>query len=288
MLKRLLTAVLALCLMASMAVISVGAEDYATFTLELMDDGSGTATLTVTVPAGSASGKIVVSVSDDLTLIENSAVSDIAIATINEGYDVADVFGVCLAFASSETYAEETLALTVKYTVKDGASLTTDDFRADVWTLTDGIDYIGRDKEGDVIKKIEDAVTITFAAGNGGSVKGETSIKVAKGTSLADVSFPELQCDTDYIFKAWDKTEGTVDGNITITASFLRLGDVNLDGRVTSLDAAQILRHDAGLIKLEGDSLLAANVNDDGKVNSLDAAQVLRLDAGLIKNFSQN
>ncbi len=62
-------------------------------------------------------------------------------------------------------------------------------------------------------------------------------------------------------------------------------GDVNGDGKVTSLDAAQILKHDAMMITIEGDSLVAADVTGDGKVNSLDAAQILKYDAFMIDKF---
>ena len=64
------------------------------------------------------------------------------------------------------------------------------------------------------------------------------------------------------------------------------LGDVNLDGVVDSLDAAQVLKHDALIITLEGDGLLAADVNADGMVDSLDAALILKFDAGLITEFN--
>jgi len=62
-------------------------------------------------------------------------------------------------------------------------------------------------------------------------------------------------------------------------------GDANLDGIVNSLDAAQVLKHDAFLIELEGAALIAADVNGDGTVNSLDAAQILKYDAFLIEKF---
>ncbi len=62
-------------------------------------------------------------------------------------------------------------------------------------------------------------------------------------------------------------------------------GDVNADGTVNSLDGAQVLKHDAELITLEGEGLAAADVNGDGTVNSLDAAQILKYDAQLITEF---
>ena len=62
-------------------------------------------------------------------------------------------------------------------------------------------------------------------------------------------------------------------------------GDVNGDGYVDSLDAAQVLKHDAMLIELEADALLRADVNGDEMTDSLDAAQILKFDALLITVF---
>ncbi len=66
---------------------------------------------------------------------------------------------------------------------------------------------------------------------------------------------------------------------------FALVGDVNGDGKINSLDAAWVLKHDAMIISLDDTQLKAADVNGDGKVNSLDAAQILKLDAGIIKEF---
>ncbi|MBE6677773.1 MAG: hypothetical protein E7597_03155 [Ruminococcaceae bacterium] len=63
-------------------------------------------------------------------------------------------------------------------------------------------------------------------------------------------------------------------------------GDVNGDGAINSLDAAQSLKHDAKLITLEDAALAVADVNGDGTVNSLDAAQILKYDAKLIDSFA--
>ena len=62
-------------------------------------------------------------------------------------------------------------------------------------------------------------------------------------------------------------------------------GDVNADGVVNSLDAAQALKFDAFLIELSAQALAVADVNGDGTVNSLDAAQILKFDAQLITEF---
>ncbi len=70
----------------------------------------------------------------------------------------------------------------------------------------------------------------------------------------------------------------------TVNAAFL-VGDANGDGKVSSLDAAQVLKHDVFLITLEGAGLTAADVNADGRVDSLDAAQILKYDANIIDGF---
>lgn len=60
------------------------------------------------------------------------------------------------------------------------------------------------------------------------------------------------------------------------------VGDVNRDGVVDTLDAAAILKFDAGIRRLDGAELVLADVNDDGEVDSLDAAAVLKFDVGMI------
>ncbi len=65
-------------------------------------------------------------------------------------------------------------------------------------------------------------------------------------------------------------------------------GDVNGDGKVSSLDAAFVLRYDADLQELTEQQLAASDVTGDGKVTSLDAAMILRYDADLIEGFNAN
>ncbi len=69
------------------------------------------------------------------------------------------------------------------------------------------------------------------------------------------------------------------------TVKKVAYGDVNGDSKVNSLDAAQVLKHDAMMITLAEGALTAADVNGDGKVNSLDAAQILKYDALIIDKF---
>lgn len=66
-----------------------------------------------------------------------------------------------------------------------------------------------------------------------------------------------------------------------ITVVAVKKGDVNNDGAVTPGDARLVLRHSAGIEKLNEKYLSAADMNEDGKVNASDARLVLRKAANL-------
>lgn len=69
---------------------------------------------------------------------------------------------------------------------------------------------------------------------------------------------------------------------LSLSATAAAVGDANGDGVINSLDAAVVLKYDAGLT---ADRPLNADVNEDGVINSLDAAMLLKYDAGLINEF---
>jgi len=60
------------------------------------------------------------------------------------------------------------------------------------------------------------------------------------------------------------------------------VGDVDGDGTIDGYDAVLILRHDVGLITLEGPALTNADTSNDGEVDGYDAVLILRCDVGLI------
>lgn len=62
---------------------------------------------------------------------------------------------------------------------------------------------------------------------------------------------------------------------------YTALGDANADGEINSIDAALILKYDAGMAELPEN----ADVNYDSRVNSIDASLILKYDAGLITSF---
>lgn len=67
----------------------------------------------------------------------------------------------------------------------------------------------------------------------------------------------------------------------TVSDTLTKPGDVNGDGVVNSLDAALVLRYDAGVISLAESQLAAGDYDDNGVVNSIDAAFILKYDAGV-------
>ncbi len=61
----------------------------------------------------------------------------------------------------------------------------------------------------------------------------------------------------------------------------LYLGDADLDAKVNIKDATMVQKHTAGILTLEGDSLLCADANMDEKVNVVDATVIQKFVAGL-------
>ncbi len=268
------------------------AASYSTYDLTLVvDKNSNTAVLTAKLPAGVQSGKIVFDTSDKLSLVEGSLSSDITL-TVYEDYDREGVSGSSVAFAYTENYATGTVVFTARFTVNGNvSSVTADDINVKLWNLSNGRTRLATQANGDVNKSVVfvENYTVTFNAGVGGSVVGDTQISVPAGTAVADilpsVANGGLAFDAGFGFKSYSVTNGTVTGNMTVNINFYRIGDVNGDDLTDNLDAAYILRHDALLVLLEGDQALAADVNFDGIINSLDAANVLKFDADLIGPF---
>ncbi|MBR6594117.1 MAG: leucine-rich repeat protein [Clostridia bacterium] len=88
--------------------------------------------------------------------------------------------------------------------------------------------------------------------------------------------------DTDEDCNACGELRDVSGDDSTDTPENIPFGDVTGDGKANALDAAFVLRYDAGLIGSDKLDLSVADVTGDGKVNALDAAFILRFDAGLI------
>lgn len=141
--------------------------------------------------------------------------------------------------------------------------------------------------------------TVSYDA-NGGSGAPAPQNKTA-GASLTISQ--DIPVRSGYTFLGWATSANataveysagasyTVDASAVLYAvweaqdSDYLLGDVNRDGIVDNLDAAWMLKYDAGMIPFDAEQLIIGDVNFDNTVDSLDAAKVLKYDAGIIKEF---
>lgn len=72
--------------------------------------------------------------------------------------------------------------------------------------------------------------------------------------------------------------------NVTIdknTYIIIKMGDINGDGKVNTVDALNALKYDVGAINLTSEQLKALDVNKDKKTNTVDALILLKYDVGL-------
>ncbi len=191
-------------------------ENYPTYTVTLTDNNDGTATITATVPSGIASGKLVIDVSNKLTFISGSLCS-VSGAMVNESY-----YGgkLCISFSGIYALPTGTTVFTAKFNVQNGATLSSNDFTAPEWNLTDGTVKLASNADGDVIKRYEKKTYTLGDVNNDGSIDNLDSAFV-------------LKLDAGII------------GSDTIS---LLAADVNGDDSVDNLDAAWLLKYDAGII----------------------------------------
>lgn len=89
-----------------------------------------------------------------------------------------------------------------------------------------------------------------------------------------DAILPDAPEHAGYIFDRWDGDPTNVTEDLTITACYWMIGDVNHDGEITTYDALLIMRYALG-VETEGNELIM-DFNGDRCVDSLDALLVLR------------
>ena len=85
-----------------------------------------------------------------------------------------------------------------------------------------------------------------------------------------------------------DKSEGNLATGWTVTYNentytVVVPGDINGDGKVTTVDAARALKCAANKYELKGAYLAASDVNEDKNVTTVDAARILKVAAGKYK-----
>ncbi len=118
----------------------------------------------------------------------------------------------------------------------------------------------------------------TFAKTKGTIYTVKFKILKDSGTSTLKLTSTE---NIDYNGKSY--TCSATNGVVTILDSSALSGDVNNDGKVSSLDARHVLQHVAGLRTFNSTQLKLADVNKDDKINSLDARWILQIAAGIRK-----
>lgn len=294
----ILTAVLVSC--AFFATFTASADVAATtFKLVATDNGDGTVTVTAAVPAGVASGKLVLTASDKLTYVAGSLKStDSGYQAANDAYNQGDVAGQCVVFADANGYDEGTVVFTANYKKADGAEVTAADFAVNLWNLSNGAVRLATQKDGDVDAAYVPAGEAPSEAPseNPSEAPSEApSEDPSEAPSEAPSEQPSEEPSDAPVDSSADVSDDTSadesgdtsadeSGDISGDVEYI-LGDVNGDGNVNNIDATQVLQHDSAILTLEGPSLAAADTNADGAVNNIDAARILQLDAGIIDEF---
>lgn len=122
--------------------------------------------------------------------------------------------------------------------------------------------------------------TVTFIDGYTGEVISTDEVYEGEAATAPEVSGHEGE-PFPYIFIGWDKEFSAVMEDMTVTANFALLGDVNFDGEVNITDALIIARQQVGYDELDEAAMIVADVNGDGIVNITDTLLLMRVLVGL-------
>lgn len=178
--RPLMKKLVALILTAALCLCAVGytalAADPApiTYTLTVTNNGNGNYTVTAALPANISSGKIVVSTSDRLSLVEDSLTSPIGGAA-NPYYERGDVCGAVVSFAMLSALPEGSIAFSANYVAEDGAEIGTEDIFVPEWGVNDGVEWLGTQNDGDVIYVFNEGVTSDSSDSSDSSESSDSS-----------------------------------------------------------------------------------------------------------------
>ena len=129
---------------------------------------------------------------------------------------------------------------------------------------------------------------------------GDTITGVEPGTAVADfITALAVQDGAAKVYAAdgtTEKAEGVLatgdilqvsdnDGKICVTLPVLLYGDVNGDGKVSTIDLRMIQKHILETAAIEGLPLTAADVNGDGKVSTIDLRMIQKHILGLLDSL---
>ena len=130
-------------------------------------------------------------------------------------------------------------------------------------------------------------MTVMLAKNSQASLEKTTNrIYLPKDVALEDAILP-LVGYTMQVREDGKEVQVTIPGNaVPVVYSIIRvggdggIGDVNLDGRVTSTDARWILQVASGTRVLTEEQAANVDLNEDGRVNAVDARWALQVASG--------
>lgn len=102
------------------------------------------------------------------------------------------------------------------------------------------------------------------------------------GNAITDLIPPAKPGTTFYI------TSEKMDAQFCYVLVEIQCGDVNMDGKITAVDARHALQAASGIRELTASATKAADVNQDGLVTAVDARHILQAASGIrkLENFS--
>lgn len=124
------------------------------------------------------------------------------------------------------------------------------------------------------------AYTVTFVDSlNNNAVIG--TLTVGRGDVIDSGEFPVAPEHQGYVFCGWDYDGEPVMNDMTVSTVYHLLGDVDMDGCISGIDALMALRKAMGIIELTENQCRLADVDFNGEVTVNDAVSILRHALGI-------
>ena len=203
-----------------------------------------------------------------MMIVNDSTPGMLAIAVANTSGNYYGEF-MTLNFKAAEDASEITeLALTVNSASVIVGGASTDVDVSDIEAINGSVDFS------------TPIYTVTFIDGYTGEVIYIDEVHEGEAATAPEVSGHDAE-PFPYIFIGWDKEFSAVMEDMTVTANFALLGDVNFDGEVNITDALIIARQQVGYDELDEAAMIVADVNGDGIVNITDILLLMRVLVGL-------
>ncbi|MCR5610495.1 MAG: InlB B-repeat-containing protein [Clostridiales bacterium] len=144
----------------------------------------------------------------------------------------------------------------------------------EIQTVTGNAEYTA------VFSAVPKTFTVTFVDGITGGTIATVTVEYGK-----DATPPEAPEHGGYIFIGWEGSFENVTADVTVTAKYGMLGDVDGNGKVEATDALLALRMAMSIIETP-DNILIIDVDGNGRVEATDALLILRFAMGIITSFN--